>query len=205
MCPAASAFSVAARGRWRPRKPPRCAAPYFESVPTLVNMNAGRYIPLHAAHGSCSMGPEGVARPHPRQEGLDAVFALHHHLGPGRAPRLAANGAGPRREHHSLASDTVSAIRVPDGVDAREVIPHRLRGSEHLFGSGLGPLNGRRVPHRPYRRSERGDGADRAVGCLTGVGPRGRRDPLRRGRGRGPGLVRTRGRASAPRLTIAAE
>jgi alanine-glyoxylate transaminase/serine-glyoxylate transaminase/serine-pyruvate transaminase len=52
-------------------------------------------------------------------------------------------------EHPSLYSDTVTTIRVPDGVDAREVIRIAYERWNTSFGSGLSRLAGKafRIGH----------------------------------------------------------
>ena len=52
-------------------------------------------------------------------------------------------------EHHTLYSDTVSAVRVPANVDARDVIRIAYEDFNTSFGSGLGPLGGKvfRIGH----------------------------------------------------------
>ena len=52
-------------------------------------------------------------------------------------------------EDPALYSDTVTAIRTPDGVDAREVIRIGYDRYNASFGSGLGPLAGKvfRIGH----------------------------------------------------------
>lgn len=52
-------------------------------------------------------------------EGLENVFARHHRLATGVRKAVAAWGMDLCAEHPSLHSDTVSAIRVPQGIDAR--------------------------------------------------------------------------------------
>ncbi|MES2967752.1 MAG: aminotransferase class V-fold PLP-dependent enzyme [Pseudomonadota bacterium] len=82
-------------------------------------------------------------------EGLDAVFARHHRLASGVRAAVAAWGMEVCAEHPSLYSDTVTAIRVPQGVDARDVIRIAYERYNCSFGSGLGPLNGKvfRIGH----------------------------------------------------------
>jgi alanine-glyoxylate transaminase/serine-glyoxylate transaminase/serine-pyruvate transaminase len=82
-------------------------------------------------------------------EGLDNVFARHRRLAEGVRRAVAAWGLDLVAEHPSLASDTVSAIRVPAGVDAREVIRVGYARYNTAFGSGLGPLAGKvfRIGH----------------------------------------------------------
>ena len=82
-------------------------------------------------------------------EGLDNVFARHHRLAEGVRRAVAAWGLDTVAEHCSLASDTVTAIRVPAGIDARDVIRTGYRSYNTSFGSGLGPLAGKafRIGH----------------------------------------------------------
>lgn len=82
-------------------------------------------------------------------EGLDAVFARHHRLACGVRAGVAAWGLEICAEHPSLASDTVTAIRTPAGVDAREVIHLGLTRYNTSFGSGLSQLSGKafRIGH----------------------------------------------------------
>ncbi|WP_413875048.1 pyridoxal-phosphate-dependent aminotransferase family protein [Albidovulum sp.] len=82
-------------------------------------------------------------------EGLENVFARHHRLATGVRRAVAAWGMDLCAEHPSLHSDTVSAIRVPQGVDAREVIRIAYDRFNCSFGAGLGPLNGKvfRIGH----------------------------------------------------------
>jgi len=62
---------------------------------------------------------------------------------------VAAWGLTPAAETPAIASNTVTAIRVPDGVDAREVIRIGYDRYNASFGSGLGPLAGKvfRIGH----------------------------------------------------------
>ena len=82
-------------------------------------------------------------------EGLDQVFARHARLAEGIRAGVAAWGLQPCAEHPSLASNTVTAIRTPQGVDAREVIRIGLERFNTSFGSGLAQLAGKvfRIGH----------------------------------------------------------
>jgi alanine-glyoxylate transaminase/serine-glyoxylate transaminase/serine-pyruvate transaminase len=82
-------------------------------------------------------------------EGLDAVIARHARLAEGIRRAVAAWGLTPCAEHPSLASNTVTAIRVPDGVDARDVIRIGYERYNTSFGSGLARLAGKvfRIGH----------------------------------------------------------
>jgi len=82
-------------------------------------------------------------------EGLDTVFARHHRLAEGVRRGVAAWGLDLVAEHRSLYSDTVSAIHVPEYIDARDVIRIGYERYNASFGSGLGKLAGRafRIGH----------------------------------------------------------
>jgi alanine-glyoxylate transaminase/serine-glyoxylate transaminase/serine-pyruvate transaminase len=84
-----------------------------------------------------------------RQEGLDAVIARHHRLAEGVRRGVQAWGLDLVAEHRSLYSDTVSAIRVPEGVDARDVLRIAYEAYGTSFGSGLARLAGKafRIGH----------------------------------------------------------
>jgi alanine-glyoxylate transaminase / serine-glyoxylate transaminase / serine-pyruvate transaminase len=96
-------------------------------------------------------------------EGLQNVFARHHRLASGIRAGVAALGLHTVAEHASFASDTVTAIRTPSGVDARRVIDiARTRYNTH-FGGGLGPLAG-----KAFRIGHLGDLNEGM--CLTALG-----------------------------------
>ncbi len=82
-------------------------------------------------------------------EGLDNVLARHARLAEGVRRGVAAWGLMTCAEHPSLASNTVTAIRVPEGVDAREVIRIGYERYNASFGSGLARLAGKvfRIGH----------------------------------------------------------
>ena len=83
------------------------------------------------------------------EEGLDTIAARHHRLASGVRAAVAAWGLDPCAEHPSIASDTVTAIRTPASVDAREVIRIAYDRYNTSLGSGLGPLAGKvfRIGH----------------------------------------------------------
>jgi alanine-glyoxylate transaminase/serine-glyoxylate transaminase/serine-pyruvate transaminase len=82
-------------------------------------------------------------------EGLENVFDRHHRLASGVRAAVAAWGLSTVAEHPSLASDTVTAIRVAPGTDARDVIRIGYERYNASFGTGLGPLAGKvfRIGH----------------------------------------------------------
>ena len=82
-------------------------------------------------------------------EGQENVFARHRRLASGVRAAVQAWGLEMCAEHPSLYSDTVTAIRTPQGVDARDVIRIAYDRYNCSLGSGLGPLNGKvfRIGH----------------------------------------------------------
>jgi len=95
-------------------------------------------------------------------EGLDEVIVRHHRLAEGVRRGVSAWGLNLVAEHPSLYSDTVSAIRVPDHVDAREVLRIAYEDYNASFGSGLARLAG-----KVFRIGHLGDLNEGA--CLTAL------------------------------------
>ncbi len=119
---------------------------YFE-FSDMLKMNADGYFPYtpptQLFHG-LRQSLDRIAT-----EGLDAVIARHHRLAEGVRRGIAAWGLSLVAEDRSLYSDTVSAIRVPEGIDARDVLRIAYEEFNTSFGSGLGPLVGKvfRIGH----------------------------------------------------------
>ncbi|MEE4189595.1 MAG: aminotransferase class V-fold PLP-dependent enzyme [Roseobacter sp.] len=119
---------------------------YFE-FDDMLRMNADGYFPYTPP----TQLFHGLRRSLDRinAEGLDRVIARHHQLAEGVRRGISAWGLSLVAEHHSLYSDTVSAIRVPADVDARDVLRIAYEEYNTSFGSGLGPLAGKvfRIGH----------------------------------------------------------
>lgn len=84
------------------------------------------------------------------EEGLEKIWARHHFLAEGVRRAVAAwDGCELVARGPDWASDTVSAIYVPEGVDAREVISGAYTRYRTSLGSGLNKLAGRafRIGH----------------------------------------------------------
>ena len=119
---------------------------YFE-FSDMLKMNADGYFPYtpptQLFHGLRKSLDRIQA------EGLNNVIARHHRLAEGVRRGIAAWGLDLVAEHPSLYSDTVSAIRVPEDIDAREVLRIAYESFNTSFGTGLGPLAGKafRVGH----------------------------------------------------------
>jgi alanine-glyoxylate transaminase/serine-glyoxylate transaminase/serine-pyruvate transaminase len=82
-------------------------------------------------------------------EGHEAVLARHRRLAAGVRAAVQAWGLEVCAESPALYSDTVTAVCVPQGVDAREVIRIGYDRYNASFGAGLGPLAGKlfRIGH----------------------------------------------------------
>lgn len=119
---------------------------YFE-FSDMVRMNADGYFPYTPP----TQLLHGLRRSLDRifEEGLDHVVARHRRLAEGVRRGVAAWGLDLVAEHPTLYSDTVSAIRTPRDVDARDVLRIAYERYNVSFGSGLGPLAGKvfRIGH----------------------------------------------------------
>jgi alanine-glyoxylate transaminase/serine-glyoxylate transaminase/serine-pyruvate transaminase len=100
-----------------------------------------------------------------REEGLDHVFARHRRLASACRRAVAAWGLEPYAADESEASNTLTAVLMPDGHDAdrlREIILERFDLS---LGTGLGKLKG-----KAFRIGHLGDLNDLMLaGTLCGV------------------------------------
>jgi alanine-glyoxylate transaminase/serine-glyoxylate transaminase/serine-pyruvate transaminase len=83
------------------------------------------------------------------EEGLEQVFARHRRLAEGVRRGVRAWGFETVARDPRFQSNTITAIRVPADVDAREVIRIAYDKYRTSFGSGLGPLAGKafRIGH----------------------------------------------------------
>ena len=75
-------------------------------------------------------------------EGLENVFARHHRLASGVRAAVTAWGLQNCSVDTKWYSDTVTAIRVPEDIDANNVIKTAYHTYGVSLGAGLGPLNG---------------------------------------------------------------
>jgi len=82
-------------------------------------------------------------------EGLENVFARHRRLAEGVRKAVAAWDLQLCAKHPRWYSDTVSAIRVPDGFDANEVVKHAYQNYRLSLGVGLSKVAGKvfRIGH----------------------------------------------------------
>ncbi|GLZ50130.1 serine--glyoxylate aminotransferase [Actinomycetospora sp. NBRC 106375] len=96
-------------------------------------------------------------------EGLEQVFARHHRLAEGVRRGVDALGLHLCAVAPEWYSDTVSAIRVPEGVDAAEVCRIGYNAYRTSFGGGLGQVAG-----KVFRIGHLGDLNE--VSCLAALG-----------------------------------
>lgn len=83
------------------------------------------------------------------EEGLDNVYARHHRIAEGVRKAVAAWGLKLCAARPELYSDSVSAIRTPEGFDANRIVSHALNTYGVAFGTGLGDVAGKvfRIGH----------------------------------------------------------
>jgi alanine-glyoxylate transaminase/serine-glyoxylate transaminase/serine-pyruvate transaminase len=119
---------------------------YFEFA-DMVAMNATGYFPYTPPTQLFHGLRRSLDRIH--GEGLDNVIARHRRLAEAVRRGVAAWGMDLVAEHPSLYSDTVSAVRVPQDVDARDVLRIAYERYNASFGSGLARLAGKvfRIGH----------------------------------------------------------
>lgn len=83
------------------------------------------------------------------EEGIDNIFARHHRLAMGVRAAVDAWGLKLCAKEKKWHSDTVSAIYVPEGIDANNVLKTAFYRYNTSLGTGLNKLNGRvfRIGH----------------------------------------------------------
>ena len=82
-------------------------------------------------------------------EGLENVFARHHRIAEGVRAAVGAWGLELCAVSPELYSDTVSAIRTPEGFNATRIVEHAASAYGVAFGTGLGEVAGKvfRIGH----------------------------------------------------------
>ena len=82
-------------------------------------------------------------------EGLDNVFSRHYRIAEGVRHAVSAWGFTLCAEFPDLYSNTVSAIRIPDGFSSDELVLHAYEKYGVSFGVGLGEMAGKsfRIGH----------------------------------------------------------
>ncbi|NHF71991.1 L-aspartate--glyoxylate aminotransferase BhcA [Paracoccus xiamenensis] len=82
-------------------------------------------------------------------EGLENVFARHHRIAEGVRAATEAWGLKLCAANPSVYSDTVSAVRTPEGFNATDIVTHAAKTYGVAFGVGLGEVAGKvfRIGH----------------------------------------------------------
>ncbi|SDE73067.1 alanine-glyoxylate transaminase / serine-glyoxylate transaminase / serine-pyruvate transaminase [Paracoccus isoporae] len=82
-------------------------------------------------------------------EGLENVFARHHRIAEGVRAAIAAWGLELCAVSPDVYSDTVSAVRTPEGFNATDIVTHAASNYGVAFGVGLGEVAGKvfRIGH----------------------------------------------------------
>ena len=122
---------------------PRC---YFD-FNTMLETNRNGFFPYTPATGL--MRGLRAAMDLLLAEGLDNVFARHFRMAEGVRRAVDAWGLNLVASEPSWQSDTVSAIRVPEGADATTVISGAFHKYGLSLGTGLSQLSGKvfRIGH----------------------------------------------------------
>jgi alanine-glyoxylate transaminase / serine-glyoxylate transaminase / serine-pyruvate transaminase len=135
---------------------------YFDLRPMRDN-NAQGYFPATPPTTLMWALDEALTMLH--DEGMPQVAARHHRLAEGVRRAVHAWGLQLCATDPSLYSDTVSAVRVPDGADARTVIEIAATRWQLALGSGLAQLAG-----KVFRIGHMGDVNELMLaGALSGV------------------------------------
>ncbi|HEU5170830.1 MAG TPA: aminotransferase class V-fold PLP-dependent enzyme [Gemmatimonadales bacterium] len=113
----------------------------------MTKANASGYFPYTPSLPLLYGLRESIAMLH--EEGLENVFARHHRLAEGTRAAVKAWGLALCAREPRWYSDTVSAIMVPPGVNAAEVIDIAYRRYNLALGAGLARMAGRlfRIGH----------------------------------------------------------
>ena len=125
-----------------------CTMPraYFDLRPMRIN-NAQGYFPSTPALSLLYGLDEALTML--LEEGMEAVAARHRFLANGVRAAVAAWGLSPCAKRVEIASDSLTAVMVPEGHDARQVIELAFTRYDVSLGSGLSEVAGKlfRIGH----------------------------------------------------------
>ncbi len=110
-------------------------------------LNATGYFPYTPATNLLYGLNEAIRMLH--EEGLDNVFARHHRIAEGVRAAVRAWGLELCARTPDVNSDSVSAIRTPEGFNATGIVTHAAAKYGVAFGVGLGEVAGKvfRIGH----------------------------------------------------------
>jgi alanine-glyoxylate transaminase/serine-glyoxylate transaminase/serine-pyruvate transaminase len=137
------AVSPKAAALYESAKLPRC---YFDFA-DMRKANATGYFPYTPALSLLYGLRESLAMIF--EEGLENIFARHHRLAEGTRAAVKGWGLQLCAKEPRWYSDTVSAVMVPAGVNAAEVIDIAYRRYNLALGAGLARMSGKlfRIGH----------------------------------------------------------
>ena len=146
MMPAGLAFVGVSPKAFAANQSSRCPRAYFDFT-QMTGPNASGYFPYTPA--ATLLRGLRASLDLLLAEGLDNVFARHHRLAEGVRRAVAAWGLELCAKRPALHSDTVSAIRVPDGADADALVKRAYARYNLSLGGGLSQLAGKvfRIGH----------------------------------------------------------
>src|SRR5439155_7719839 len=83
------------------------------------------------------------------EEGLANVYARHARLAAGVRAAVAGWGLDTVCEDRASASNTITAVRTPPGIDSNDLLKHARERYALMLGGGIGELNGQafRIGH----------------------------------------------------------
>lgn len=124
-------------------KLPRCFLDFRDMLTTNARGGYPYTPPVQLLYGL------GVSLDMLREEGLENVFARHRRIAEGIRRGVSAWGLSLCAQSPDLYSETVSAIRTPEGFDATKIVTHSAEKYGVAFGVGLGEVAGKvfRIGH----------------------------------------------------------
>jgi len=146
MLPAGLGIVCASPKALAAREQAKCPRAFFD-FGDMIRANATGYFPytpsiplLYGLRESLAIIAE---------QGLDNIFARHHRLADGVRAAVRAWGLKLCAKAPKWYSDTVSAIMIPEGTNAADVIDVAFRRYNLALGAGLGRLAGKlfRIGH----------------------------------------------------------
>ncbi len=147
MLPAGLGIVCASKKALAAMKAGNCARAYFDFTDHM-KANANGYFPYTPSLPLLYGLRESLAIL--EEEGLDTVFARHHHLAQGvRAAVIEGWGLKICAKEPKWQSDTVTAIVVPPGINGADVIDRAYRRYNLALGAGLSQVAGKvfRIGH----------------------------------------------------------
>ena len=146
MLPAGLAIVAFSDKAWRATETAKLPRTFFDvrDMATSYARNGFPYTPPVGLMNGLKLSTEMLLA-----EGLDNVFARHRRIADGVRAAVGAWGLRLCAEGPHVFSDTVSAIRTPDGFDSTKIVTHAAGKYGMAFGVGLGEVAGKvfRIGH----------------------------------------------------------